>query len=193
MALVLVFAMNALFLKFIGFPLTRATIAWGALRIVPCFAYGCALYLVWRNGAVQSRMAAVLGASFFGAALILGAQVALPDPVLVAIGGGLILFLASLSSTGSKAFSNPVLVYLGEISYSIYMVHTLWDLIFVNGVSAALHIEGKQLPLGLWLILTLGVIPLASASYHLVERPARERLRTWRLPAQKRGLEITPV
>ena len=192
-ALVLVFALNALFLKFVGFPLTKATISWGALRIVPCFAYGCALYLVWKSGAVQSRMAALAGALFFGAALIVGAQASLPDPVLVAVGGGLILFLASLSSTGSKAFSNPVLVYLGEISYSIYMVHALWDLVFVNGVSTALHLGDKQLPLGLWLILVLGVIPLAAASYHLIERPARERLRTWRLPPQKRGLEITPV
>jgi peptidoglycan/LPS O-acetylase OafA/YrhL len=192
-ALVLVFALNALFLKFAGFPLTRATVAWGALRIVPCFAYGCALYLVWRAGAVQSRTAALLGALFFGAAILIGAQVSAPDPVLVAVAGGLILFLASLSSTGSKAFSNPVLVYLGEISYSIYMVHTLWDLVFSNGVSAALHLQGKQLPLGLWLILVAGVIPLASASYHLIERPARERLRAWRPAAQKRGLEITPV
>ena len=193
MALVLVFAMNALFLKFVGFPLTQATISWGALRIVPCFAYGCALYLVWKSGAVQSRTAALAGALFFGAALVFGAQAALPDPVLVALAGGLILFLAALSSTGSKALSNPVLVYLGEISYSIYMVHALWDLVFANGASAALHMEGKQLPLGLWLVLTLGVIPLAAASYHLIERPARERLKTWRLPTQKRGLEITPV
>jgi peptidoglycan/LPS O-acetylase OafA/YrhL len=190
-ALVLVFAMNALFLKFAGFPLTQATISWGALRIVPCFAYGCALYLVWRSGAVQSRTVAVVSASLFGALLLVGAQAGAPDPVLVALAGGLILFLASLSSTGSKALSNPVLVYLGEISYSIYMVHTLWDLVFTNGVAAALHLPVKQLPLGLWLILLVGVVPLAAASYHLIERPARERLRTWRMPLPKRGLKIT--
>jgi peptidoglycan/LPS O-acetylase OafA/YrhL len=192
-ALVLVFALNALFLKFAGFPLTKATYAWGALRIVPCFALGCALYLVWRGGAVQSRTAALVGALIFGAALAFGAQVDLPDPVLVAFAGGLILFLAALSSTGSKALSNPVLVYLGEISYSIYMVHTLWDLVFVNGVSSALHIDNKQLPLGLWLVLMAGVIPLAAASYHLIEKPARERVRAWRLPTDNRGAEITPV
>ena len=192
-ALVLVFALNALFLKFAGFPLTRATIAWGALRIAPCFAYGCALYLVWRSGAVQSRTAALVGAAFFGAALIAGAQAGLPDPVLVAIAGGLILLLASLTSTGSKALSHPVLVYLGEISYSIYMVHTLWDLVFSNGVSAALHLNGKQLPLGLWLVLVAGVLPLAAASYHLIEKPARERLKSWTPAANKRGLKITPA
>ena len=193
LALALVFVLNAVFLRFAGFPLTRATIAWGALRIVPCFAYGCALYLLWRSGAVQSRTAALAGALFFGAALVFGAQAGAPDPVLVAIGGGLILFLASLSSTGSKALSHPVLVYLGEISYSIYMVHALWDLVFANGAAAALHLDAKRLPLGLWLMLLAGVVPLAAASYHLVERPARERLREWRLSPNKRGLKITPV
>ncbi len=193
LALALVFVLNAVFLRLAGFPLTRATIAWGALRIVPCFAYGCALYLVWRSGAVQSRTAALVGALFFGAAMVFGAQAGAPDPVLVAVGGGLILFLASLSSTGSKALSHPVLVYLGEISYSIYMVHALWDLIFANGAAAALHLDAKRLPLGLWLMLVAGVVPLAAASYHLVERPARERLREWRLDPNKRGLKITPV
>ena len=193
LALVLVFGLNALFLKFAGFPLTRATIAWGALRIAPCFALGCALYLVWRSGAVQSRTAALLGALFFGAALVFGAQENLPDPALVAVAGGLILFLASLSSTGSKALSHPALVYLGEISYSIYMVHTLWDLVFANGAAAVFHIDAKHMPLGLWLVLISGVVPLAAVSYHLIERPARERLREWVPARSNRGLKITPV
>lgn len=192
-ALVLIFAMNAIFLKLEGFALTQATYAWGALRIVPCFAYGAALYLMWRSGAVEGRRAALCGAAIFGAALVIGAQQGLPDPVLVALGGGLILFLAAVSSSGSKVFSHPVLVYLGEISYSIYMVHALWDLVFVNGVASALHLEGKQLPLGLWLMLVAGVIPLAAASYHLIERPARERLRAWAPQGSKRGLKITPA
>ncbi len=111
----------------------------------------------------------------------------------MAVAGGLILFLASLSSTGSKALSHPVLVYLGEISYSIYMVHTLWDLIFSNGAATIFHLGDKHLPLGLWLMLISGVVPLAAASYHLIERPARERLREWVPAAANRGLKITPV
>jgi peptidoglycan/LPS O-acetylase OafA/YrhL len=192
-ALVLVFFLNALFVKLTGFPLTQATIFWGALRIVPCFAYGSALYLFWRSGAVQSRTTAHVGAAIFGAALLVGAQQGLPDPVLVGIAGGLILFLAALSSTGSKALSHPWLVYLGEISYSIYMVHTLWDLVFVNGAASALHLNDKHLPLGLWLVLVAGVVPLAAASYHLIERPARERLKALAPATPKRGLEVTPA
>lgn len=192
-ALVLLFSLNAIFAKLTGFPLTQATIAWGALRIVPCFAYGAALYLFRRSGAVQRRTTAHVGAAIFGAALLVGAQQGLPDPVLVALAGGLILFLAALSSTGSNALTHPTLVYLGEISYSIYMVHTLWDLVLVNGAASALHLQDKRLPLGLWLVLVTGVVPLAAASYHLIERPARERLRALAASGPKRGLEITPA
>ena len=53
-----------------GFELDQATIAWGALRIVPCFAYGCAIYLLWRSGAVRRRAAAIAGASISGAAVL---------------------------------------------------------------------------------------------------------------------------
>ncbi len=84
-------------------------------------------------------------------------------------------------------------MYLGEISYSIYMVHTLWDLVFANGAAAVFHIDAKHMPLGLWLVLISGVVPLAAVSYHLIERPARERLREWVPAGSNRGLKITPV
>jgi peptidoglycan/LPS O-acetylase OafA/YrhL len=179
-ALVLLFAAYAAFDRLAGFPLTEATFRWGALRIVPCFAYGCALYLFWRSGAVSSRSLAVFGALSLGAGLLAGAQIGLPDPVLVALGGGLILFLGYLARSGSW-MSNPVLVYLGEISYSIYMVCVPWQLLFVNGVSSVLHLKDEHLPLGIWLVFLLGLVPLAAASHHLIERPARFWLKRWPL------------
>ncbi|MBW8882454.1 MAG: acyltransferase, partial [Asticcacaulis sp.] len=43
-----------------GFPLTRATMFWGALRIVPCFALGCATWLMWNADMIRTRRAALL-------------------------------------------------------------------------------------------------------------------------------------
>ena len=192
-SLVFLFVLNAAFQRLAGFPLTRATIFWGALRIVPCFAFGSALYLLWRSGAVHGRSLALAGASICGAALVIGAQMGLPDPVLVAIGGALILFLASLSSTGSKALSGGLFVYLGEISYSIYMVHALWGMIFVNSVVSTLHLASERLPFGIWLILVAGTVPLAAISYHSIERPAREWLKSRHAEMRQRGLETTPA
>lgn len=162
-----------------GFPLTHATIAWGALRIIPCFALGCAVNLVWRAGGVRSRVAAGLGALFSGAAIALCAQFGAPDPLLVALFGALILSLAFLSSAGENSGGGAPFVYLGEISYSIYMVCIPWKLLFVNGVSSLFGYDKAHLPLGVWIVFVMSVIPLAAASYHLVERPARTTMRKW--------------
>ena len=43
------------FERFAGFSLTQTTVAWGGLRIIPCFLLGCALF--WLGGAAR-RIAA---------------------------------------------------------------------------------------------------------------------------------------
>jgi peptidoglycan/LPS O-acetylase OafA/YrhL len=166
------------FQQWTGSPLTRATIAWGALRIVPCFALGCALFLAWR-ATVADRRKALAGAAFFGAGVIAAAQFGAPDMITVAASGGLIMSLAQVSKAGGKLLSHPVLVYLGEISYSLYMVCIPWQVLFVNTAAKFLHLGEKQLPLWSWLIFLVSVVPLAALGHHLVERPARERMKLW--------------
>ena len=92
---------------------------------------------------------------------------------------GLILSLASLTSSGENSGGGPTLVYLGEISYSIYMVCIPWKLLFVNVVSTLFGFDKAHLPLPVWIIFLLSVIPLAAASNHLIERPARGVMRRW--------------
>jgi peptidoglycan/LPS O-acetylase OafA/YrhL len=70
------------------------------------------------------------------------------------------------------------------------MVCIPWKLLFVNAVAPALHLDKQHLPLGIWMILLIGVVPLAAASYHLVEWPARRWMR--RL-ATKRPQVLTSV
>ncbi len=178
-ALGLMAALYSDFPNLAGFPLTKATISWGALRIVPCFALGCALFLLWRTHVVDRRKAA-FGALFFGACVILGALVGAPDVLIVASGGGLIVSLAQVSRSGGHFGSHPVLVYLGEISYSIYMICIPWALLFVNLSTKIFHLQSKQLPIYLWLVLILALIPLAAATHALIEKPARDRMKLWR-------------
>jgi peptidoglycan/LPS O-acetylase OafA/YrhL len=161
-----------------GFPLTKATIAWGALRIVPCFSLGCALYLAWRGWAADRRTA-VAGAYVFGAAALVCAQFGAPDLLTVASFGGLIITLAQGSKTGATLGSSPILVYLGEVSYSVYMVCIPWMVLCTNVATKILHLDGKQLPLFAWLILLVTVVPVAAASHHLIERPARRWMKLW--------------
>ncbi|MDP1642374.1 MAG: acyltransferase [Phenylobacterium sp.] len=162
-----------------GHPLTLATISWGALRIVPCFALGCALHSLWRERAGGGRSQAWLGAAISGAVALFAATLGLSDTIIVLGTAGLIFYLARLAQNGSQALSTPILIYLGEISYSIYMICVPWKIVFVNGAASLLKLESDQLPLGIWLVLLVGVIPLAALSYHLIEKPARERMKLW--------------
>jgi peptidoglycan/LPS O-acetylase OafA/YrhL len=178
-ALAALFATYLAFERLTGQPLTQATFAWGALRIVPCFALGCAVYLLWRSRAVQGRTTAVTGAAAAVVTLVLSAAAGAPDGVIVAAGAMLILFLAACAETGSRIGTHRAWVYLGEVSYALYMVAIPWQLLFVNGAAKLLHLPDKQLPLSIWLVYVAGAIGVAAIAHHLVEKPAREGIRLW--------------
>jgi peptidoglycan/LPS O-acetylase OafA/YrhL len=166
------------FERLTGFPLTSATQKWGALRIVPCFAFGCALHAFWRARPARHGAGAALAAIVAAIALtVVLASLKAPDAVIVLSLGIVILALARLAQTGSNLLGSPILVYLGEISYSVYMVAIPWQLVFVNAAAKLFKLNDEQLPLWLWLVYLLSVIPLSAASYHLIEHPARERMK----------------
>ncbi len=177
-ALILLFGTYAVFQYVAGFSLTQATIHWGALRIVPCFAYGCAVYLLWRSQAIRQPMQAKFWVAVFFMLWLGLAQINAPDGASVAVFGGLIVALGSLTSTGSKLLSGRVGVYLGEVSYSVYMVCFPWMLVFVN-LAEKLFGYTDGLPLHLWLVMFAGVVPAAAVCHHLIERPCRTALRRW--------------
>ena len=172
-------AIYPLFQRLAGFPLTEATIAWGALRIVPCFAYGCAMNLLWRAGAAKSRLAArAMTVAALIACLALAAASGPPAAVVAAF-GALILGLASLSSSGSRWLAHPTGVYLGEVSFAMYMTAIPWKILVTAGADKVLHLGADGLPWPLWALYLAGLIPVAALAHHLVERPARTLMRRW--------------
>lgn len=164
------------FEQWAGFPLTEATIRWGALRIVPCFALGCALYLVYRKAPLK---APGLSAAIFLVLMLASAALGLWDAITVLLAGGLILSLASLPNARAGWLASRPAVYLGEISYSVYMVCVPWKLLAVNLAAKATDAPDKQLHVFVWLAIVALLPVVAAASYHLVEHPARRALRGW--------------
>jgi peptidoglycan/LPS O-acetylase OafA/YrhL len=157
-----------------GFPLTEATIRWGALRIVPCFALGCALYLVYRKAPLKTPL--IASAVSFGL-MVLSAALGLWDGITVLLAGALILSLASLPNERAGWLASKPAVYLGEISYSVYMVCVPWKLLAVGLAAKLTDAPDKQLQIFVWLAI-LALLPVVAAvSYHRVERPARKALR----------------
>lgn len=160
-----------------GFPLTRATILWGALRIVPCFALGCTLWLLWNSGAIRTR-AIASGVTLGGfSSLVASTLFGLPDFVSVLACGGIILGLGALARNGSSILSSSWLVYLGEVSFAVYMICIPWQLVFSQGLQKLIHIDPEHMPVVLWLIMVAGVVPAAIVVHHLIERPARNLMR----------------
>lgn len=173
-AAVAALALYAGFERAAGFSLTEATFRWGALRIVPCFALGCALYLIHRRAPVPH---AGLVALICGAGLLVCASLGLWDPLVVLFAGGLILGLGGLDNARAGVLASRAGVYLGEISYSIYMVCAPVLLLGVNVAARLTGADDKKLHILVWLAV-LAAIPVAAAlTYHLVERPARKALR----------------
>jgi peptidoglycan/LPS O-acetylase OafA/YrhL len=182
LALIVVAVLEAGFQRLAGFPLTHATIAWGALRIVPCFALGCAIYLAWSSRPIGGRRLALGASAAALGAIALAAYGDAPDALFVVLFGALIFGLASLASAGSKALTAPLWVYLGEVSFSIYMVCIPWQLVFDKGAHRFLGLGDGPFPLPVWGVQALGVILAAIVIHHLVERPAREAMRRHGVP-----------
>jgi peptidoglycan/LPS O-acetylase OafA/YrhL len=177
LALILIAGLYPAFERLAGFRLTDATTAWGALRIVPCFTLGCAVFLAWRAHPLTGRVAATAAAAAALLGIVAAARLGAPEPFYVVLFGSLIYALASLASARASILTTPLFVYLGEVSYSIYMVCVPWQLVFENGAHKVLGIPGETLPPLLWLLLVVGIVPAAMALHHLVERPARAAMR----------------
>ena len=167
-------ALYAAFEFLAGYALTEATFRWGALRIVPCFALGCALYLIHRRGGVPFAGPVALVS---GVAVLVSASLGLWDAITVLAAGGLILGLGSLENSRAGVLGSKPGVYLGEISYSIYMVCAPVLLLTTNVAARLTGADDKRFHILVWLGLVAAIPVAAMVTYHLVERPARKALR----------------
>jgi len=176
-ALVILASTATLFQAVSGQSLTHATIAWGALRIMPSFLLGCAVYQVWASK--PAWPSAVALSAVLASVVLIGSGISFgaPDWSLIPLFGVLIFGLAGLARLGEGGGLSSVLVYLGEASFSFYMLHVPWTLAYDRAAHWAFHLEGQALPLRLWLFSLLGLQISALALHGLIERPARSFLR----------------
>ncbi len=90
----------------------------------------------------------------------------------------LLLALSLANGWSQRFFGSRVMVHLGEISYSFYMVHG-----FINAIYEFILKKFPQihlLPSALIILVLLSVVVLAAQGlYLLVEKPARGALKDW--------------
>lgn len=179
LAILLLVAMNLIFAAVAGFPLTQATFQWGALRIVPAFLLGAALYLAYRAGAVDRPKVATAAAMAASLILIAASSFSRADVVIVIACGLLVLAMAGLGRDGAGILSSRVLVYLGEISFATYMIYVPWKWVYLKAVNGLLGTDHQALPFIWWFAGLLALVPLSMLAHHLIEVPCRGVIRRY--------------
>lgn len=157
----------------LGMVMTKMMYDFGVVRIAAEFPYGVALYLVFRRHAIPQKV--IMPLLFLAVSLIcILAIVQFNETIIVLILGLMILLLANLSLHSSGTFlRSRVLVFLGEISYSTYMVHILFVFVLDRFVGRT----GPGLVAALATIAAFVLIYIASVIlYYCVERPGRKLL-----------------
>lgn len=171
---------------YLGKPFTHLT-AQGFIRIVPDFVLGIGLYLFGRKYELRKVSAgtfyAVVGFMFLCLALYI------PDAVIVLVYALVIYVAAELSRQGvNTALEGAKLVFWGEASYSVYMLHhVIWEALPVPVMMRAL--DGSKVfdapflaACAVALVLTF---ILSKYTYLYLEKPARAWICRTFIPPEK--------
>lgn len=176
---VLVFlAAYALSVALAGKPLTTLITDFAIARIMPEFLLGCALCRL-SNAVTFTRSAAVFTSLVGAGAGLAALYLALSDAVIVLDQAALIFALSQLSKhPASTPMRARALVYLGEISFAIYMAHALVDRVVFTLLAKGLN-EPEGLPFLPWLAAFPVLIAAAAISHRCIEQPGRTLVRYW--------------
>lgn len=151
------------------------------LRCLPEFLAGMLLYSGYQSGIFASVLAN--DAALAAVVLLLAALLHFGAPDLAIIPLFPLLILAAVRNTGrfSPLLNSPPLVWLGDISYSLYLLH--WFVLFVT-IEIARRVPGLDsamlAPAPSLLLITLLIaisLALATLSFRFIEVTGRRWLR----------------
>jgi peptidoglycan/LPS O-acetylase OafA/YrhL len=150
----------------------------GVLRIIPEFVAGYATYRLLTDKQVLIAGDAMMAAGAIG----LLALIYSPDYMVFLLLPLIAILLAGLYAGGrvtDAIFGNTCMVFLGEISYSIYMTHVM-VMSITNKTVKLLSIDvGFSRALIVLCVETIATVGVGFLAYRLVEVPARTSLLAW--------------
>ena len=147
------------------------------MRVTAGFVVGMATYQLSKHTSRLERL------PFLGSLVVVAivCWLALDKDSHLAVGitlfAMLILVLAGGTDWLCLILGKRVVVYLGEVSYSVYMVHWVVRVV-VRTVYEKAGLQSVVPPVVMILVYSICTIGSAVLLYHLVERPWRSRLRT---------------
>ncbi|HLN11086.1 MAG TPA: acyltransferase [Xanthobacteraceae bacterium] len=151
------------------------------LRCGPEFVLGIVLYRIWRTHAARRicRSDAVFALAF--AVVLLCLQFRAPDMAVVALFPLLLLVAVSNESIAARVLNAPLLVWLGEMSYALYLFHNLVQYATKRMLGGASIGDSAQLTscqsLLLCAVMAAVSLLLAALAHRRIEVPGRRYLR----------------
>lgn len=151
----------------------------GIARTLCEFGSGCLLYRVYLTGVNVNRFAV------FANLVAISIGILVPTVSLVAVAGFpvLILLAAKPLNLVSRLCSTRILLFFGQISFSIYLLHSIL-LQLSNRLEAYLDVHGAGAFVWFLCFLTF-IIGLSAMTYRLVETPSRRWLRVDKTSSRK--------
>ncbi len=160
----------------------NTTFDYGWLRGVAGFSAGMIIYRLYRISGVDRVMGGDAASALILLLVAAGLHFAINDGLVVVLFGALVLNFALNNGTLHRVCNNRVLQYLGDISYSIYLMQIFLQEPFEHGVrlpGVTGDARGKfnidfWPGLGYCVIYLLLLVGIATVTYYLVERPCRK-------------------
>lgn len=168
----------------VGQNFSQMTAQIGALRILPSFLLGVALYAFGREHAAPKSWAwpiVAVSAGWVVAVTTFGWWEGLTWFGLA----GLLYGLAETSRHGVDApMSGRVFVFLGAASYALYMIHLPIDIVWFHALEKFGVTETSDLALRVGAMVGVFVVCIAASAvaYLVIEEPARKWIRKLELP-----------
>jgi peptidoglycan/LPS O-acetylase OafA/YrhL len=161
-----------------GLVLIDMTWQGGALRIVPSFLLGIALWMAGRSIVVQA-LQAMIGVGVSLSWIIVASSASFPAELIWPGLGGLVFFLAETSKHSDKAMcSSKTWVYLGEISFAAYMVHLPFDVLYYQILERLIGVPTGVVALVAGIVAIILTWVIAALAHALIENPARNFMRS---------------
>jgi peptidoglycan/LPS O-acetylase OafA/YrhL len=152
------------------------------LRCLPEFLLGTLLYRAYLSPARAALLSGDAVTVALLAALLLTLHVKGPDLLVIMLFAALLIAVVSNRSRIGAWLNSSPFIWLGEVSYALYLIHGLVQHTTSEVLSRGLHIQDRHaLSSGrsfAMLALMLGIsLLLAAACYRWVEKPAQRYLR----------------
>jgi peptidoglycan/LPS O-acetylase OafA/YrhL len=160
----------------------NTTFDYGWLRGIAGFSAGMIIYRLYRISGVDRVMGGDAASALILLLVAAGLHFAINDALVVVLFGALVLNFALNNGMLHRVCNNRVLQYLGDISYSIYLMQIFLQEPFEHGVrlpGVTGDARGKfnidfWPGLGYCVIYLLLLVGIATVTYYLVERPCRK-------------------